>query len=185
MPIGFEVNDYDSDDDISSTEDEVIELPTNNKKNKKLKPKKQRKSILKESKIVKNKAKEKIKNMESEVNDLEFFEYLKEKNEKKQVSFSNENEISGFFTDNELKDQLDELNKLQKYQKKQWKTQNFTHTQRDTNNNYYLMNGIFNRQRTPNSRTKILSTVSRVNTTLPIFNRKKQAKTYRNIGSMW
>ena len=91
MPIGFEVNDYDSDDDISSTEDEVIELPTNNKKNKKLKPKKKRKSILKESKIVKNKAKEKIKNMESEVNDLEFFEYLKEKNEK-QLSFSNENE---------------------------------------------------------------------------------------------
>ena len=56
MPIGFEVNDYDSNDDISSTEDEVIELPTNNKKNKKLKPKKKRKSILKESKIVKNKA---------------------------------------------------------------------------------------------------------------------------------
>ena len=35
MPIGFEVNDYDSDDDISSTEDETIDLPINNKNNKK------------------------------------------------------------------------------------------------------------------------------------------------------
>ena len=193
MPIGFEVNDYDSDDDISSTEDEVIELPTNNKKNKKLKPKKKRKSILKESKIVKNKAKEKIKNMESEVNDLEFFEYLKEKNEK-QLSFSNENEneneneISGFFTDNELKDQLEELNKLQKYQKNQWKTQNFTHyttkSQIITNNIQFSMNSMFNKRRNPNSRTKTLSTVSRVNTRLPILKKKKQ-KTYRNIGSMW
>ena len=75
MPIEFEVNDYDSDDDISSTEDEVIELPINNKKNKKLKPKKQKKSILKEYKLVKKKAKEKIKNKEREVNDLKFLEY--------------------------------------------------------------------------------------------------------------
>ena len=59
MPIGFEINDYDSDDDISSTEDENIYLPIDNKKNKKLKKKKN--SILKESKIVKNRAMEKIK----------------------------------------------------------------------------------------------------------------------------
>ena len=188
MPIEFEVNDYDSDDDISSTEDEVIELPINNKKNKKLKPKKQKKSILKESKLVKNKAKEKIKSMESEVNDLEFFEYLKEKNEKKHVSFSNENEISGFFTDNDLKDQLEELKKLQEYQARQWKTQKFSHykSKRDiiTNNIQYPMNTIFNTRRNRNSRTKTLSTISRVNTRLPIWNKQKQ-KTYRNIGSMW
>ena len=84
MPIGLQINDYDSDDDISSTEDEVIELQNSNKKNQKLKPKKKKKSILKESKIVKNKAKEQIKSMESEVDDLEFFEYLNQKRKRNQ-----------------------------------------------------------------------------------------------------
>lgn len=189
MPIGFEVNDYDSDDDISSTEDETIDLPIN-KKNKKLKPKKQKKSILKESKIVKNKAKEKIKSMESEVNDLEFFEYLKEKKEKNNVvSFSNENEISGFFTDNELKDQLHELDKLEKYQNNQWKSQDFSHymtqSQVITNNIQISMKGLFGERKRQNSRTKILNTTSRVNTRIPIVKREKRSKIYRNIGSMW
>ena len=110
------------------------------------------------------------------------------KNEKKHVSFSNENEISGFFTDNDLKDQLEELKKLQEYQARQWKTQKFSHykSKRDiiTNNIQYPMNTIFNTRRNRNSRTKTLSTISRVNTRLPIWNKQKQ-KTYRNIGSMW
>ena len=188
MPIGFEINDYDSDDDISSTEDENIYLPIDNKKNKKLKKKKN--SILKESKIVKNRAMEKIKDMESEVNDLEFFEYLKEKNEKKDVlSFSNDNEISGFFTDDELKDQLEELKKLQKYQQYKWKTQKFTHnanrSKTVTNNIQFSMNNIFNKRINPNSRTKTLSTVYNSNTRLPILKHKKKEKLYSNIGSMW
>ena len=187
MPIGLQINDYDSDDDISSTEDEVIELQNSNKKNQKLKPKKKKKSILKESKIVKNKAKEQIKSMESEVDDLEFFEYLKEKNNV--VSFSNENEISGFFTDNELKDQLDELDKLQKYQNYQWKTQDFSHhitqSQITTNNIQFSMKGLFGERKRQNSRTKILNTTSRVNTRLPIVKQEKRSKTYRNLGSMW
>ena len=192
MPIGLQINDYDSDDDISSTEDEVIELQNGNKKNKKLKPKKKKKSILKESKIVKNKAKEQIKSMESEVDDLEFFEYLKEKKEKNNVvSFSNENEneISGFFTNNELKDQLDELDKLKKYQNYQWKTQDFSHhitqSQVITNNIQISMKGLFGERKRQNSRTKILNTTSRVNTRLPIVKREKRSKIYRNIGSMW
>ena len=40
MPIGLEVNDYDSEEDVSSTEDENINLPVVNKTNKKVKPKK-------------------------------------------------------------------------------------------------------------------------------------------------
>ena len=80
MPINFEVNDYDSEADVSSTEDDSLNLPPVTKKNKKIKSKKPIKnSILKESKIIKDKAKKKIKNMESKLNDLEFFEYLKEK----------------------------------------------------------------------------------------------------------
>ena len=42
MPIGLEVNDYDSEEDMSSTEDDSKQLPINdsNKKNRKLKSKK-------------------------------------------------------------------------------------------------------------------------------------------------
>ena len=64
MPIGFEINDYDSEADVSSTEDDSKELPVNdsNRKNKKLKTKQKKKNPLKDSKIVKDKAKKKIKN---------------------------------------------------------------------------------------------------------------------------
>ena len=66
MPVGLEVNDYDSEADVSSTEDDSLNLPVNNVSNKKIKKKKtEKKSILKESKFIKDKAKQRIKNMES------------------------------------------------------------------------------------------------------------------------
>ena len=40
MPIGFEVNDYDSEADVSSTEDDSLNLPVVKSKNKKVKSKK-------------------------------------------------------------------------------------------------------------------------------------------------
>ena len=118
MPIGLEVNDYDSDADVSSTEDDSIKVPIVNKKNKKLKSgeKAKKNSILKESKIVKDKAKKTIKNMESEISDLEYFEYLKDETENKE-----EKEISNFFTDEELFDQLQELEKLKNIQRQLWR----------------------------------------------------------------
>ena len=85
MPIGLEVNDYDSEEDVSSTEDENINLPVVNKTNKKVKPKKKpEKSVLKESKIVKERAKKRIKNMENEVKDINSVNYL-EKNKDDQI----------------------------------------------------------------------------------------------------
>ena len=39
MPIGFEVNDYDSEADVSSTEDDNLDLPVVTNKNKKVKTK--------------------------------------------------------------------------------------------------------------------------------------------------
>ena len=119
MPVGLEVNDYDSEEDVSSTEDDNLNLPVNNVSNKKIKKKKtEKKSILKESKIVKDKAREKIKNMESEVKDINSVNYL-ENNKEKSVTFG-EDEIREFFTDEELADQLKELKKLEKT-KKLWK----------------------------------------------------------------
>ena len=116
MPIGLEVNDYDSEEDVSSTEDDSKQLPINdsNKKNRKLKSKKrnEKKSILKESKIVKDKAKRKIKTMESELNDLEFFDYLKEKAETNET-ISDEENINDFFTNKELEEQMKELEKIE------------------------------------------------------------------------
>ena len=55
MPVGLEVNDYDSGDgDVSSTEDDSLNLPVINTSNKKLKKKKlKKKNILKESKFYK------------------------------------------------------------------------------------------------------------------------------------
>ena len=60
MPIILEVNDYDSENDLSSTEDDNTNLPNieskvkkKNKKNKKIKAKK-KKSILKDLKKKKN-----------------------------------------------------------------------------------------------------------------------------------
>ena len=195
MSVKLEVKDYDSDDDISSTEDESIEFPVINKRNKKLKKKKikEKKSMLKESKIVKDSAKLKIKHMENEINDLDFFGYLKEKNEKTLVSLNEhpeQPEIHGFFTDNELKDQINELNKLEKYQKVQWKSQKFSHTiqvmnSATTQNNIQgQMTGIFGQRIRNNSRTKTLNSRARVDTRLALPQKKKQ-KNYSNIGSMW
>ena len=115
MPIGFEINDYDSDADLSSTEDDQEQIPVNNsnRKNKKLKSKK--KSI-KRIQNSKDKAKKKIKNMESELNDLNF-DYLKEKTETKNDSDEN---INDFFTDEDLAEQFKELEKLQKLRLIQW-----------------------------------------------------------------
>ena len=207
MPIGLEVNDYDSEADVSSTEDDNLDLPVVKSKNKKVKSKKSGKnSILKESKIIKDKAKKKIKNMETELNDLEFFEYLKEKKEKKEneiikekkVTFG-EDEIREFFTDAELAEQLAELKKLENIQKDLWKK----HA-----NSHVAVNGIQQRQRVissmplltrgsfltsqsikkhlNNSRTKELNTSSRVNTTLPLMSSRRIVnRGYNNIGKMW
>ena len=71
MPIILEVNDYDSEDDVSSTEDDNNnETNIKNKTKKKIKKNKKVKSKkipLKESKIVKDTAKKKIKNMEKQI----------------------------------------------------------------------------------------------------------------------
>ena len=102
MPVGLQVNDYDSEEDVSSTEDDNLNLPIVNKKNKKIKSKKkiEKKTILKESKIVKDKAREKIKNMENKVKDINSVNYL-ENNKEKSVTFGND-EIREFYTDEEL-----------------------------------------------------------------------------------
>ena len=202
MPIGLEVNDYDSEADVSSTEDDNLDLPVVTNKNKKVKTKRkiEKKSILKESKIVKDKAKAKIKNMETEINDLEFFDYLKEKTEKKKEKVILQNdEIRDFFTDAELAEQLTELKKLENMQKDLWKK----HA-----NSHVSVNGIQQRQRVissmplltrgsflttqslkkhlNNSRTKELNTSSRVNTTLPLMSSRRIVnKGYNNIGKMW
>ena len=54
MPVGLQVNDYDSEEDVSSTEDDNLNLPVVSKKNKKIKSKKKtdKSSILKESNII-------------------------------------------------------------------------------------------------------------------------------------
>ena len=202
MHIGLEVNDYDSEADVSSTEDDNLDLPVVTNKNKKVKTKRkiEKKSILKESKIVKDKAKAKIKNMETEINDLEFFDYLKEKTEKKKEKVILQNdEIRDFFTDAELAEQLTELKKLENMQKDLWKK----HA-----NSHVSVNGIQQRQRVissmplltrgsflttqslkkhlNNSRTKELNTSSRVNTTLPLMSSRRIVnKGYNNIGKMW
>ena len=59
MPIGFEINDYDSNDDLSSTEDDNKDLPIfpiKTVKNKKIKSRRRDRTVLKESKIIKDKA---------------------------------------------------------------------------------------------------------------------------------
>ena len=131
--------------------------------------------------------------METELNDLEFFEYLKEGKDKeitteKKVTFG-EDEIKEFFTDAELADQLAELKKLENIQKNLWK---------EHANSHVAVNGIQKRQRVigsmplltsgsflssqslkkhlNNSRTKELNTTARVNTMLPIMSSKKNYK---------
>ncbi len=201
MPIGFEVNDYDSEADVSSTEDDNLDLPVVTNKNKKVKTKRkiEKKSILKESKIVKDKAKAKIKNMETEINDLEFFDYLKEKTEKTKEKVILQNEIRDFFTDEELAEQLTELKKLEKVQRNLWINHGNSHVvqtgiqQREKfiRSMPLLSRGSFLTSKSlkksiNNSRTKELNTTSRVNTSIPLMSSKRIInRTYSNIGRMW
>ena len=187
MPIGLEVNDYDSDADVSSTEDDAPKIPIVNKKNKKLKSKVKtnKNSTLKESKIIKDKAKKTIKNMESEIDDLEYFEYLKDKIENEE-----EKEISNFFTDEELIDQFKELEKLKKIQSQLWKINDshaaLTELEKSSITINSSMGKLFrNNSKNNNSRTQNLNTTSRVNTTIPIMSSRIVRKNYNNIGKMW
>ena len=108
MPIILEVNDYDSENDLSSTEDDNTNLPNieskvkkKNKKNNKIKAKK-KKSILKESKIVKDTAKKKIKDMEKKILKTNY-NYTNIKKTNEQIKQETSKEIREFFTDEELK----------------------------------------------------------------------------------
>ena len=194
MPIGFEINDYDSDADLSSTEDDNTQLPVNNsnRKNKKLKSKKktEKKNPLKESKIVKDKAKKKIKNMESELNDLEFFDYLKEKTERKNDSDEENEDYDNFFTDEDLVDQFKELEKIQKLQSLQWQNKDVLNHREETpmekrsNTINTGMSGMF-LNRPNNSRTSFINATSRVDTNLPTRPVQNINRSYRNIGRMW
>ena len=193
MPIGLEVNDYDSEEDMSSTEDDSKQLPINdsNKKNRKLKSKKrnEKKTILKESKIVKDKAKQKIKNMESKLNDLEFFDYLKEKVHANET-ISDEENINNFFTDKELEEQKKELEKLEKLQELQWTNASALQWKEEapivkrSNTINMGMSGFLNRTRNE-SRTQKINVTSRVNTNLPTKFISRNIRNYRNIGKMW
>ena len=197
MPIGLEVNDYDSEADVSSTEDDNLNLPVVRNKNKKVKTKKktEKKSILKESKIVKDKAKKKIKSMESEVKDINSVNYL----DNNRVTFG-QDEIREFYTDAELVDQLKELKKLEETQKKLWKYAANSHIsvpETIERGRLYksTMPSIFNsnssmfanlRKAQNNSRTQHLNTSSRVNTSMPLMGGSRITnRSYNNIGKMW
>ena len=199
MPIGLEVNDYDSEADVSSTEDDNLNLPVVRNKNKKVKTKKktEKKSILKESKIVKDKAKKKIKSMESEVKDINSVNYLNK--EEKTVTFG-EDEIREFYTDAELADQIAELKKLEATQKKLWKYAGNTHVaipKTEERGMIYskTMPSIFGsgssmfsnlRKAQTNSRTRSLNSSSRVNTSMPLMSGSRIInRSYNNIGKMW
>ena len=194
MPVGLEVNDYDSEADVSSTEDDSLNLPVNNVSNKKIKKKKtEKKGILKESKFIKDKAKEKIKNMESKVKDIDSVDYITNDNK---VTFG-EDEVREFFTDEELADQLKELEKLKGVQRKLWKVNskddtvfNGAPTEQDQRGRVYGfgMNKMFSHvsQSNNNSRTTNLNTTSRVNTHIPIMGANSILdRGYSNIGRMW
>ena len=194
MPVGLEVNDYDSEADVSSTEDDSLNLPVNNVSNKKIKKKKtEKKGILKESKFIKDKAKEKIKNMESKVKDIDSVDYITNDNK---VTFG-EDEVREFFTDEELADQLKELEKLKGVQRKLWKVNskddtvfNGAPTEQDQRGRVYGfgMNKMFSHvsQSNNNSRTTNLNTTSRVNTRIPIMGANSILdRGYSNIGRMW
>ena len=190
MPIGLEVNDYDSGDgDVSSTEDDSTSLPVTNISNKKIKKKKiVKKSILKESKFIKDKAKKKIKNMENEIKDIESVNYLNNN----RVTFG-EDEVREFVTDSELVKKYKELEKIRKMQNLQWNENRMTHIpipkikEREevikTN-----MLGMFKNIRTNlnNSRTEQLNSSSIVNTTMPIMGGHRVVnRNYYNMGRMW
>tara|TARA_B100000963_G_scaffold280115_1_gene248581 strand:+ start:1031 stop:1594 length:564 start_codon:yes stop_codon:yes gene_type:complete len=187
MPIGLEVNDYDSDADVSSTEDETLNVPATNKKNKKIKKKKvEKKSILKESKYIKDKAKEKIKSMENEVKDINSVNYLDDSNK---VTFGEDN-IHEFYTDEELADQFKELERLNSITRELWSEGIFTHAARPriVKPKYPMLGMRSVRQN--NSRTTSLNTTSRVNTNMsrksPLLGGSLiKKRSYRNIGRMW
>lgn len=189
MPVGLEINDYDSGDgDVSSTEDdkEDQKIPINTKKkNKKIKSKSQKKSILKESKFIKSKAKKKIKNMQSELNADSSINYLQEE---KKVSFG-EDEVREFVTDAELVEQFKELERLQRDQRIQWMENRMTHVPiPEQNKQQAAMLGSMSKlyPKGNNSRTKNLNTSSVVTTNLSLMgsHRVSQRK-YNNIGKMW
>ena len=204
MPIILEVNDYDSENDLSSTEDDNTNLPNieskvkkKNKKNNKIKAKK-KKSILKESKIVKDTAKKKIKVMEKKILKTNY-NYTNIKKTNEQIKQETSKEIREFFTDEELADQLEELRKLEKKQIQMWK--NSANTQVAVPkikeraktisgimplmiSNSSMIHSIQKKQN--NSRTQKLNSNSIVNTNIPVLNRSKMInRGYSNIGKMW
>ena len=204
MPIILEVNDYDSENDLSSTEDDNTNLPNieskvkkKNKKNNKIKAKK-KKSILKESKIVKDTAKKKIKDMEKKILKTNY-NYTNIKKTNEQIKQETSKEIREFFTDEELADQLEELRKLEKKQIQMWKNSANTHVavpkikERAKTisgimplmiSNSSMIDRIQKKQN--NSRTQKLNSNSIVNTNIPVLNRSKMInRGYSNIGKMW
>ena len=191
MPVGLEINDYDSGDgDVSSTEDEDLDLNITNTSNKKIKKKKNgKKSILKESKIIKDKAKKKIKNMENEVKDIDSVNYLNSN----RVTFG-EDEVREFVTDAELVAQFKELEKIRKMQRIQWKESRMTHIavpeikKREVVINSANMGGMFRqvRQNVNTSRTNRLNSSSIVNTSMPLMGGHRVInRNYNNMGRMW
>ena len=189
MPVGLEVKDYDSGDgDVSSTEDDGLNLPVTNSSNKKIKKKKViKKSILKESKFIKDKAKKKIKNMENEVKDIDSVNYLNNR-----VTFG-EDEVREFVTDNELVEQFKELEKIRKMQNIQWNKSRMTHIpipKMKERENVIQTNmvGMFKniRKSANNSRTQKLNSSSIVNTTMPLMGGHRVInRNYTSIGRMW
>ena len=202
MPIILEVNDYDSEDDVSSTEDDNNnETNIKNKTKKKIKKNKKVKSKkipLKESKIVKDTAKKKIKNMEKQILKIKY-EYSDKKNQKEETKKETNEEIREFFTDAELAEQFEELRKLEETQRKLWKYSANSHIaipETDRRGNLYrstmpLMAGnssMFRNtiKRQNNSRTKKLNSNSIVNTNMPLLSGSKIVnRGYSNIGKMW
>ena len=202
MPIILEVNDYDSEDDVSSTEDDNNnETNIKNKTKKKIKKNKKVKSKkipLKESKIVKDTAKKKIKNMEKQILKIKY-EYSDKKNQKEETKKETNEEIREFFTDAELAEQFEELRKLEETQKKLWKYTANSHvaipeTVRRCNlykSNMPLLisnSSMFlnTRKKQNNSRTQQLNSNSIVNTNMPLLSGSKIInRGYSNIGKMW
>ena len=202
MPIILEVNDYDSEDDFSSTEDDNNnETNIKNKTKKKIKKNKKvkfKKTPLKESKIVKDTAKKKIKNMEKQILKTKY-EYSDKKNQKEETKKETNEEIREFFTDAELAEQFEELRKLEEKQNKLWKYSANSHVAiPDTvrrgnlyksnmplmiNNNSMFLN---TRKMQNESRTQQLNSNSIVNTNMPLLSGSKIInRGYSNIGKMW
>lgn len=192
MPVGLEINDFDSEEDFSSTEDDSINESSNIiRKNKKIKKKRkpEKKVVLKESKFMKDKAKKKIKNMEKEVKEIDSIKYFGNG----QVSFG-EDSIREFYTDEELAGQLQELENLQKIQRDLWKV-NRSHVAGPQLTEQSIragiigngMSSLFKKRNTNNnSRTTELNMPSRVNTNIPILGgRNIINRSYNNIGRMW